>query len=317
MSIRVLLAALLLCSQAAWAQYPTRSIRLIVPFPPAGATDIVGRIVAQKLSERLGQSVVVENRPGAGGTLGSDVVAKSAPDGYTILIATTSTHSIGPVLQKLPYDPIKDFAAITQVANIPNVLVVSPKLPVKTLQEFIALARSQPGKLNYSSSGIGTVIHLEGELFKLLAKVDLVHVPYKGTALALPDLANGNVAMMVDNMASALPNIHSGNVRPLAVEASKRSPLLPEVPTFAEAGMPEFDLPVWFGMFAPADTPREIVERLQREVVAGLAAPDVRERFRAVGAEPVGNTPAEFVERIRRDAARWSEVIKAANVKAQ
>jgi tripartite-type tricarboxylate transporter receptor subunit TctC len=317
MSIRAFFAVLVLFSQVAWAQYPNRSIRLIVPFPPAGATDIVGRIVAQKLSERLGQPVVVENRPGAGGTLGSDLVAKAAPDGYTILIATTSTHSIGPVLQKLPYDPIKDFAPITQVANIPNVLVVSPKLPVKTLQEFIALARSQPGKLNYSSSGIGTVIHLEGELFKLLAKVDLVHVPYKGTALATPDLANGSVAMMVDNLASALPNIHSGNVRPLAVEAPRRSPLLPEVPTFAEAGMPEFDLPVWFGMFAPAGTPREVVERLQREVVASLNSPDLRERFQTLGAEPVGNTPAEFVERIRRDAARWSEVIKAANVKAQ
>jgi tripartite-type tricarboxylate transporter receptor subunit TctC len=195
--------------------------------------------------------------------------------------------------------------------------VVSPKLPVKTLQEFIALARSQPGKLNYSSSGIGTVIHLNGELFKMLAKVDLVHVPYKGTQLAIADLASGNVAMMVDSMASALPNIHSGNVRPLAVEAPKRSPLLPEVPTFAEAGMPEFDLPVWFGMFAPAGTPREIVERLQREVVAGLKAPDVVERLAAVGADPVGSTPAQFVERIRHDSAKWAEVIKAANIKPQ
>jgi tripartite-type tricarboxylate transporter receptor subunit TctC len=307
----------LVLSFRAEAQYPNHSIRLIVPFPPAGATDIVGRIVAHKLGERLGQPVVVENRPGVGGTLGSDSVAKAAPDGYTILIATTSTHSIGPVLQKLSYDPIKDFAPITQVANIPNVLVVSPKLPVKNLQDLVALAKAQPGKLNYSSSGIGTIVHLNGELFKMLAKVDMVHVPYKGTQLAIPDLANGSVAMMVDNLASALPNIRSGNVRPLALEAPRRSALLPEVPTFAEAGMPEFDLYVWFGMFAPAGTPREIVAQLQREVVAALKSADLLERFEAVGAEPVGSTPEQFVERIRSDAAKWGEVIKTANVKAQ
>ena len=301
----------------AWAQYPSHAIKLIVPFPPAGATDIVGRIVAHKLGERLGQSVVVENRPGAGGSLGSDLAAKSAPDGYTILIATSSTHSIGPVLQKLPYDPIRDFAPITHVANVPNVLVVSPKLPAKTLKEFVALAKAQPGKLNYASSGIGTIVHLNGELFKMLAAVDIVHVPYKGTQLSIPDLASGNVAMLVDSLASALPNIKNGNVRPLALNAPKRSALLAEVPTFAEAGMPEFDLYTWFGMFAPAGTPREIVARLQREVVASLKAPDLLERFEAVGAEPVGSTPEQFVERIRSDAARWGEVIKTANVKAQ
>jgi tripartite-type tricarboxylate transporter receptor subunit TctC len=317
MSIRVLVALLCFFVSSAWAQYPNRPLKLIVPFPPAGATDIVGRIVAQKLGERLGQPVVVENRPGAGGSLGSDLAAKSPSDGYTILIATTSTHSVGPVLQKLPYDPIRDFAPITQVANIPNVLVVSPKLPVKDLKGLVALAKAQPGRLNYSSSGIGTIIHLNGELFKMLAKVDMVHVPYKGTQLAIPDLANGSVAMMVDSLASALPSIRSGNVRPLALEAPQRSALLPEVPTFAEAGMPEFDLAVWFGMFAPAGTPPEIVARLQREVVAGLKAPDLLERFEAVGAQPVGSSPEQFVARIRADSARWAEVIKAANVKAE
>jgi tripartite-type tricarboxylate transporter receptor subunit TctC len=318
MSMRALLAvAVCFVVHNAWAQYPSHAVKLIVPFPPAGATDIVGRIVAQKLGERLGQSVVVENRPGAGGSLGSDLAAKSAPDGYTILIATSSTHSIGPVLQKLPYDPIRDFAPITHVANVPNVLVVSPKLPAKNLKELIALAKAQPGKLNYASSGIGTIVHLNGELFKMLAGVDIVHVPYKGTQLSIPDLASGNVAMLVDSLASALPNIKNGNVRPLALNAPKRSALLPEVPTFAEAGMPEFDLYTWFGMFAPAGTPREIVARLQRDVVAGLKAPDLLERFEAVGAEPVGSTPEQFVERIRSDAARWGEVIKTANVKAQ
>lgn len=190
----VALPLFLLCHATAWAQYPARPVRMIVPFPPAGATDIVGRIVAQKLQERLGQPVVVENRPGAGGSLGSDAVAKSVPDGYTILMATSSTHSIGPVLQKLPYDPIKDFAPIIHVANIPNVLVVSPKLEARNLQELIALARAQPGKLNYASAGIGSITQLNLEKLKLVAKLDIVHVPYKGTALSLPDLASGNVA---------------------------------------------------------------------------------------------------------------------------
>ena len=187
------------------AQYPQRAIKMIVPFPPAGATDIVARIVAQKLTERLGQSVVVENRPGAGGTIGSDIVAKSAPDGYTILMATSSTHSVGPALQKLPYDAIRDFAAITHVANVPNVLVVSPKLPVANLKELIAYAKANPGKLNFASSGIGTIVHLNGELFKMLTGMDIVHVPYKGTALSIPDVASGNVAMLFDSLASALP----------------------------------------------------------------------------------------------------------------
>jgi tripartite-type tricarboxylate transporter receptor subunit TctC len=290
---------------------------MIVPFPPAGATDIVGRIVAQKLAERLGQSVVVENRPGAGGSLGSDLAAKSAPDGYTILMATSSTHSIGPVLQKLPYDPLKDFAPITHVANVPNVLVVSPKLEAKNLNELIALARAQPGKLNYASAGVGSITQLNVEKLKLIAKLDIVHVPYKGTQLSIPDLANGTVAMLFDSLASALPNIRNGHARPVALNAPKRSALLPEVPTLAEAGMPEFDVYTWFGMFAPAGTPPEIVQRLQREVVAGLKSPDVLERFAAVGAEPVGSTPGEFVERIKRDAASWGEVIRAGGIKAQ
>ena len=299
------------------AQYPQRAIKMIVPFPPAGATDVVGRIVAQKLTERLGQSVVVENRPGAGGSIGSDLVAKAAPDGYTILMATSSTHSIGPMLQKLPYDPIRDFAAITHVANVPNVLVVSPKLPVANVKELIAYARANPGKLNFASSGVGTIVHLNAELFKMLTGVDMVHVPYKGTALSIPDVANGNIAMLFDSLASVMPHVKAGNVRPLAVNAPQRSPLLPEVPTLAEAGLPAFDRYTWFGMFAPAGTPPEVVRRLQAEVAAALKAPDLRERFEAVGAEPVGSTPEQFVERIRSDSVKWSEVIKAGNVKVQ
>jgi tripartite-type tricarboxylate transporter receptor subunit TctC len=315
--MRFLVALLLALPLQVFAQYPQRAIRMIVPFPPAGATDIVGRIVAQKLSERLGQPVVVENRPGAGGAIGSDIAAKSAPDGYTILMATSSTHSVGPALQKLPYDPIKDFAAITHVADVPNVLVVSPKLPVANLKEFIAYAKANPGKLNFASSGMGTIVHLNGEFFKMLTGVDIVHVPYKGTALSIPDLANGSVAMLFDSLASAMPNIKSGTVKPLALNAPRRSHLLPDVPTLAEAGLPAFDRYTWFGMFAPAGTPPDIVRRLQSETVAALKAPDLRERFDAVGAEPVGSTSEQFVERIRSDGVRWAEVIRKADVKVQ
>jgi tripartite-type tricarboxylate transporter receptor subunit TctC len=314
---RLLLALLLALPMPLLAQYPQRALKMIVPFPPAGATDIVGRIVALKLGEQMGQAVVVENRPGAGGTIGSDLVAKSAPDGYTILMATTSTHSIGPVLQKLPYDPIRDFAAITHVANVPNVLIVSPKLAVASVKELIAYARANPGKVNFASSGVGTIVHLNGELFKMITGTDMVHVPYKGTALAIPDLASGNIGMLFDSLASVMPHIKAGNARPLALNAGKRSHLLPEVPTFAEAGLPAFDRYTWFGMFAPAGTPPDIVRRLQAEVVKALHAADLRERFDAVGAEPAGSTPEQFVERIKSDAARWAEVIRAANVKVQ
>jgi tripartite-type tricarboxylate transporter receptor subunit TctC len=314
-----LVAALLLLAlcHPALAQYPNRPLKLIVPFPPAGATDIVGRIVAQKLGEQMGQPVVVENKPGAGGSIGSDLAAKSAPDGYTLLMATSSTHSIGPVLQKLPYDPIRDFAPITHVANVPNVLVVSPVLPVNSVQELIAYAKARPGQLNFASSGVGTIVHLNGELFKMLAGVDLVHVPYKGTALSIPDVANGSVAMLFDSLASVQPHIKAGRVRPLAVNAQRRSALMPEVPTLAEAGMPAFDRYTWFGMFAPAGTPKDIVARVNAEVATALKAPDLLERFAAAGAEAVGSTPEQFVERIKSDAAKWAEVIRAANVKVQ
>jgi tripartite-type tricarboxylate transporter receptor subunit TctC len=315
--MRFLIALLIALPLQAFAQYPQRAIKMIVPFPPAGATDIVARIVAQKLTERLGQSVVVENRPGAGGTIGSDIVAKSAPDGYTILMATSSTHSVGPALQKLPYDAIRDFAAITHVANVPNVLVVSPKLPVANLKEFIAYAKANPGKLNFASSGMGTIVHLNGEFFKMLTGTDIVHVPYKGTALSIPDLASGNVSMLFDSLASALPNIKSGSAKPLALNAPKRSHLLPDVPTLAEAGLPAFDRYTWFGMFAPAGTPPDIVRKLQSETVAALKSPDLLERFDAVGAEPVGSTSEQFVERIRSDGVRWAEVIRKADVKVQ
>ncbi len=317
--IRTLAAACLaLASSLACAQnYPTKPVKMLVPFPPAGATDVVARFVAQKLGERWGQSVVIENRPGAGGSIGSDLAAKSAPDGYTLLMATTSTHSIGPSLSKLPYDPIRDFAPIVHVANVPNVLVVSPTLTVKSVKELVALAKSRPGELNYGSSGPGTIVHLNAELFKMIAGVDIQHIPYKGTALAIPDLANGQISMLFDSLASVMPHVRSNRARPIAVNAERRSALLPDVPTLAEAGMPEFNTSTWFGLFAPAGTPKDIVARVQADVSAALQANDLRERFASVGAEPVGGTSEQFTARILSDTARWAQVIKAARVKIE
>jgi tripartite-type tricarboxylate transporter receptor subunit TctC len=302
---------------AAQAQYPAKAVRMVIPFPPGGATDIVGRVVAQKLSERWGQAVVVENRPGAGGTIGSEAVAKSAPDGYTLLIATTSTHAVGPALQKLPYDALADFTAITLLAHSPNVLVVSPQLGAANVREVIAAAKAKPGALSFASSGTGTITHLTGELFKLSAGVDLLHVPYKGTALSIPDIANNRVSMLFDNIVSAQPHIRSGNVRPLAVTTARRAALMPELPTMAEAGVPGFESSAWFGLFAPAGLPAEIRARVHEAALAALNAPDARERLVAAGADPAGDSGEDFVRQIRADMARWAQVVKAANVKVQ
>ncbi len=303
--------------QAPAQPYPNKAVKIIVPFPPAGATDVVTRFIGQKLGERWGQSVVIENRPGAGGAIGSDLVAKAPADGYALLMATSSTHSINPTLTKTPYDPIRDFAAIIHVADVPNVLVVSPALPAKNIRELVALARSRPGQLNFASSGNGTIVHLNAELFKMIAGVDMQHIPYKGTALATPDLASGQISMMFDSLASVMPNIRSGRARPLAINAKGRSPLLPDVPTFSEAGMPAFDRYTWFGMFAPAGTPKEIVARVHDDVAALLQAPDLLEKFASVGAEAAGGTQEQFTARILADTARWAQVIKAARVKIE
>ncbi|TAG23794.1 MAG: tripartite tricarboxylate transporter substrate binding protein, partial [Burkholderiales bacterium] len=260
------IASLSAMTSVALAQpYPNKPIRLIVPFPPGGATDIIGRTLAQKLSAQLGQAVVVDNKPGAGGTLGSTELTKAAPDGYTLLLATTSTHSIAPSLYKsIAYNVEKDFAPIGEVATATNVLIVTNGLAAKDVRELIALAKAEPNKLNFASSGNGTVVHLQSELFKLNSGTQITHVPYKGTALAIPDLISGQTQMLFDSIVSALPHIKGGKVRALAVTSAKRSSLLPNVPTVAESGLPDYVVDTYFGLYAPAATPRDIVDRLQR-----------------------------------------------------
>jgi len=314
-SALLVIALLLMAGPAAAQSYPSKPIRWIVPFPTSGATDILTRTIAQKLSEALGQPVIVDNKPGAGGALGSDIVAKAAPDGYTLLMATTSTHSIGPALQKLPYDAQRDFAAISNVADSTNVLIVSPQLGVNTVRELIALAKSKPGQLNYSSSGTGSIVHLSGERFKSMAGIDIVHIPYKGTALAIPDIISGRIALMFDNIVSVMPHIRSGKVKALAISSQKRSLLLPELPTMIEAGVPGYVSDTYFGVFAPAGMPNEIVMRLNAELVKIVHDKETKERLLTLGAEPVGSTPEQLASVVRTENAKWAKVIKDAGVK--
>ena len=291
--------------------YPSRPVRLVVPFPAGGTTDILARAMAEKLSGALGQQFVVDNRPGAGGNIGSDIVAKSQPDGYTLLMGTVGTHAINPSLYpKMPYDHVKDFVPVVLVAGVPNVLVVNPTVPAKTVAELIALAKEKPGTINFASSGNGTSIHLSGELFKLLAGVQIAHVPYKGSAPALTDLIGGQVQIMFDNLPSALPHIKGGKLRALAVTSSKRAPALPDLPTIAESGVAGFEASSWFGILAPAATPRDIVQRINAEANKALHAPDMREKLLAQGAEAVGNSPEFFADTIRTETVKWAKVVK-------
>jgi len=297
--------------------FPNKPVRMIVPFPVAGATDILARVIAQKLTEQYGQQVVVDNRPGAGGTIGSRVAANAAPDGYTLLLGTTSTHAIGPHLYtKKPYDPLTDFTHITQPATSPVVVMVASQVPAKSLKEFIALAKAQPGKLNFGSSGVGTQFHLTGELLKLMANINMVHVPYKGTALVYPDMFAGQIQMLCDLPIVAVPFIKQGRVRALGVASSKRAPVLPDVPTVSEAGIPGFDADLWFGLFAPAQMAKDRVMRINREMVKVLAAADVKDRFTTLGADPVGGTPEAFSAFLKNENAKWEKVVKASGARA-
>ncbi|HKE38922.1 MAG TPA: tripartite tricarboxylate transporter substrate binding protein [Casimicrobiaceae bacterium] len=309
---------LLVClASASGAQgYPNHAIRLVVPFPAGGTTDILARAVAQKLTEAVGQSVVVDNRPGAGGNIGADVVAKSAPDGYTLLMGTVGTHAINPSLYaKMPYDHVKDFVPVVLVAGVPNVLVVNPSLPVNSVADLIKLAKSKPGSINFASSGNGTSIHLSGELFKTMAGVDMTHVPYKGSAPALTDLIGGQVQVMFDNLPSSLPYIKAGKLRAIAVTSLKRAPALPDVPTISESGLPGFEASSWFGVLAPAGTPPAVVTRLNSEVNKWLQTPEAKEQLLAQGAQAAGDTPEQFAAFIRSETEKWAKVVKASGAK--
>jgi tripartite-type tricarboxylate transporter receptor subunit TctC len=308
---------LLLCALAAPAPaqtYPSKPVRMIVPYPPGGGNDTLGRLFAAKLGERMGQSFLVENRPGAGAMIGTEAAAKSPPDGYTILLSSIATHALSPNLySRVPYDPVKDFAPITLLGIAPTVLVVTADLPAKNLQELIELARKQP--LAYASGGNGTPPHINAEVFKSVAGVDLVHVAYKGGGPALVDLMAGRVQVMLDTAASAMPHVRSGKLRALALSAPKRSAELPDLPTFAEAGLGQYDTNAWYSMHAPSGTPPEIVRRLNGELVAILRDPEILARFKQLATEPVGNSPEAFAAFVRAELDKYARIIKSANIK--
>lgn len=296
--------------------FPNRAVRMIIPFPVGGATDILARVVAQKSAELFGQQFVVDNRPGAGGTLGSRIAVTATADGYTLLMGTTSTHAIGPHLYaKPPYDSLTDFSHITQVATSPTVLLVASQVPAQSIKELVALAKTQPGKLNFGSSGTGTQYHLSGELLKLLAGINIVHVPYKGTALVYPEMFSGSIQILFDVPPVALPFIKQGRIRALGVSGKKRINVLPDVPTIAEAGIAGYDADLWFGLFAPVKVPAERLTRIHAEVLKSLNSNEVRERFAALGADGVGTTPAAFSAFLKAENEKWAKVVKASGAK--
>ena len=298
--------------QDAW---PTRPVRMILPFPPGGGTDILGRLIAERLSAGIGQPVVTENRGGAGGNVGAEAAARSAPDGYTIVLVAPSL-AISPTLySKINYDPVKDFAPISLVATVPNVMVTQPSLPGQ-LQEFIAFVKAKPGALNFGSGGAGTSNHLAGELFNIVTGARLVHVPYKGVNLAMQDVLAGNVHLVFIGIPAAAPHIKAGKLRALAIVAPQRSTALPDVPTVAEAGLKDFEVTTWYGILAPAGTPQSVVRRLNAELVKVMHAPEMKEKLTATGTEPLTSTPEEFTAYIKREIAKWGDVIRKAGVKA-
>ena len=311
-----LLLALALVAHAAEV-FPNKPVRLVVAFPIAGATDILARHFALKMSEQLGYQVIVDNRPGAGGTMGSRIVSGALPDGYTLTMGTTSTHAIGPHLYtQKPYDPVADFTHVTQMATSPTVMMVAAQVPANSLKEFIALAKAQPGKFNFGSSGIGTQFHLSGELLKLLAGINIVHVPYKGTALVYPDMIGGQIHMLFDVPPAALTFIKQGRVRPLGVSGKKRTPVLPDVSTIAEAGITAFDADLWWGLFAPPKMPAERLKRIHAESVKALTSTDVKERYAGMGTDVVANTPQAFSEFLKMESVKWEKVVKASGARA-
>jgi tripartite-type tricarboxylate transporter receptor subunit TctC len=314
----LLLGAILITPLTAAAQqYPTKAIRFVVPFAPGGGTDIIGRVVAQALNDALGQPVVVDNRGGAGSTLGTEIVAKSPADGYTILFGNISLAFNATLYTKLRYDTIRDLAPISLSAVQPNILVIHPGLPAKNLKEFIELARANPGKYNYASAGTGSGTHLAAELLKLQTKIDIVHVPYKGTGPALTDLLGGQINMMVSTFASALPHVKSGRMRALGVTTAKRSPAAPDVPTLIEGGVAGYDYSTWYGLLAPAGTPKPIIDMLNATNRKVLARDDIKQKLESQGVDPIVNTPAEFSAYMKSETEKWGKVVKATGAKAE
>jgi tripartite-type tricarboxylate transporter receptor subunit TctC len=316
-----LLAAWLVAAPAVFAQgadgYPSKPVRFILPFPPGGGTDILGRLLAERLGAQLGQPVVIENRGGAGGNVGAEAAARSAPDGYTIVLVAPSLAISPSLYSKLAYDPVRDFAPVSLVATVPNVMITHPSVPAKTLSEFIALAKTKPGAMNFGSGGSGTSNHLAGELFNIVTGVRLVHVPYKGVNLAMNDVMSGEVHLVVIGIPAAAPHIRAGKLRALAVIDTKRAAALPEVPTVAEAGLSSFEVTTWYGVLAPAGTPRPIVARLNAEIVKVMQAPEMKERLAAMATEPVTSTPEAFAQLIREEIAKWGKVVRTAGLKAE
>jgi len=318
LALGLLVGALAWLPNAGAQEYPTKPIRLVITYPPGGNTDLVGRALALKLGEFMGQQVVVDNRGGAGGVLGSMITAQSAPDGYTIMLGTSAGMVINPLLsRKLTYDPVKDFAPVSMVVIVPQLLVINPQLPVKNVRELIAFAKAKPGYLNAGSSGVGTPNHFGTELLKWLAGVDIVHVPYKGGAPALTDLLGGQIQMAFSSVPAVLPHIKAGRLVALGVGSAKRSPALPNIPTIAEAGVPGYEYTTWYGIFAPAKTPRTLIARLNAEIVKAMETPDIKDRFTALGGDPDPGTPEELRAYMANESAKWAKIIKAANIRVE
>jgi tripartite-type tricarboxylate transporter receptor subunit TctC len=312
----LLVAVLVLASGAASAQYPAKPVRIIVPYPPGGTTDILARLTAAKLTDGLGQPFIVENRPGASAAIGSQAVARAPADGYTLLMGTISSHGINSAIAKLPYDAIKDFAPVTVVASTPNVITVHPQLPARNLAELLALARAKPGKLNFGSTSPGGSPHMSAELLKMMARVDVVHVPYKGAGPMLTDLIGGQIDIGFDNLPSSMGHIRSGKVRAIAVTTPKRWPGAPDIPAVAES-VPGYEVSGWFGLLAPAGTPAPVVDTLYRAIAAMLRQPEVQKQMLELGAEPVANPPEAFARQIAAEVEKWKKVVAATGVKVE